>query len=57
MMLTIRRNTCIANFTDPELGLRCFLTPYSFWSPPDCHRVGGRLSPPPRKSLNGVRRE
>ena len=40
MMLTIRRNTCIANFTDPELGLRCCLIPYSFWSPPDCHRVG-----------------
>ena len=40
MMLTIRRNTCIANFTDPESGLRCCLIPYSFWSPPDCHRVG-----------------
>ena len=40
MMLTIRRNTCIANFTDPELGLRCCLIPYSYWSPPDCHRVG-----------------
>ena len=40
MTLTIRRNTCIANFTDPESGLRYRLIPYSFWSPPDCHRVG-----------------
>lgn len=40
MMETIRRNTCIANFTDPESGLRIRLIPYSFWSPPDCHRVG-----------------
>ena len=40
MMETIRRKTCIANFTDPESGLRCCLIPYSFWSPPDCHGVG-----------------
>lgn len=40
MMETIRRNTCIANFTDQESGLRYFLIPYSFWSPPDSHVVG-----------------
>lgn len=40
MMETIRCNTCIANFTDPESGLRFRLIPYSFWSPPDSHVVG-----------------